>query len=167
MKRMSKIKGIWMLALLVFLGGSMTYAGGGDLVAKFQKKADKIAKAVLESDYDTMLKMYARGAYSMPSYTPMMKGTEAMAKHMEESKKSGMKMKSFSLKVVDVFGSGDLYVEIGTYSLVIEIPGMPKPMPDKGKYITIWQKQSDGSWKIKADTWNTDNDPMKMMKKMQ
>jgi ketosteroid isomerase-like protein len=30
---------------------------------------------------------------------------------------------------------------------------------DNGKYMTVWEKQSDGSWKVKAETWNSDNNP--------
>jgi len=29
-------------------------------------------------------------------------------------------------------------------------------MKDNGKYITIYQHQSDGSWKIARDIWNSD-----------
>ena len=28
-----------------------------------------------------------------------------------------------------------------------------------GKYVTIWKKQQDGSWKIALDIWNSE-DPM-------
>jgi ketosteroid isomerase-like protein len=34
-----------------------------------------------------------------------------------------------------------------------------KTTSDHGKYLTIYQKQKDGSWKIKADMWNTDLNP--------
>jgi ketosteroid isomerase-like protein len=29
-------------------------------------------------------------------------------------------------------------------------------MKDKGKYIALWRQQADGSWKVHAETWNTD-----------
>lgn len=167
MKRVSKLNRIWMLAMLVIVAGSMVYAGSSDLKAKFQMKADEISKAVLANDIPAMIKMYVDDAISLPSYSPMLRGKTAIAKQSEADKNAGMKLKSFKLTTTDVFGSGDLYIEIGTYSLVIELPDMPGPIPDKGKYLTVWQKQADGSWKIKADTWNTDINPKDMMKNMQ
>jgi len=48
----------------------------------------------------------------------------------------------------------------------MSMPGMDKPMDDQGKYLTIWEKQKDGSMKVKVETWNSDADPMTMMKSM-
>jgi ketosteroid isomerase-like protein len=30
------------------------------------------------------------------------------------------------------------------------------PVIDNGKYLAVWKKQADGSWKAEADTWNSD-----------
>ena len=43
------------------------------------------------------------------------------------------------------------------------MPGMEKPMDDHGKYLTIWEKQKDGSLKTKIEIWNSDVNPMSMM----
>jgi ketosteroid isomerase-like protein len=37
---------------------------------------------------------------------------------------------------------------------------MPDPMQDAGKYLTIWEQQSDGSLKVKLEMWNADSYPM-------
>jgi ketosteroid isomerase-like protein len=31
-----------------------------------------------------------------------------------------------------------------------------KPATDKGKYLTVWKKQKDGSWKVMFDMFNSD-----------
>ncbi len=31
-----------------------------------------------------------------------------------------------------------------------------KMISDKGKYVTVWKKQADGSWKVMLDIFNTD-----------
>jgi ketosteroid isomerase-like protein len=36
-------------------------------------------------------------------------------------------------------------------------------MEDHGKYLTVWEKQKDGSLKVKVETWNSDVDPMSQM----
>lgn len=50
-----------------------------------------------------------------------------------------------------------LYAE-GATSL--EVPGMSAPIQDTGKYLTVYVRDDDGSLKIKAETWNTDTNPM-------
>lgn len=60
--------------------------------------------------------------------------------------------------------NGNLITEIGSYKINMSMPGMDKPMDDHGKYLTIWEKQKDGSLKVKIETWNSDLDPMSMMK---
>ena len=68
-------------------------------------------------------------------------------------------MNSMTLNTLEVLSDGDLAYEIGTYKVNMTIPGMPNTMDDNGKYLTVWQKQDDGSWKMKVETWNSDNNP--------
>jgi ketosteroid isomerase-like protein len=35
-------------------------------------------------------------------------------------------------------------------------PKTKKPATDKGKYVTVFKKQADGSWKVVADIFNSD-----------
>ena len=35
-------------------------------------------------------------------------------------------------------------------------PKAKKPVTDKGKYVTVYKKQADGSWKAVADIMNSD-----------
>ena len=45
--------------------------------------------------------------------------------------------------------------EIITYQLTINNP-KGKPVTDHGKGLTVWEKQPGGSWKVVADTFNSD-----------
>jgi ketosteroid isomerase-like protein len=31
-----------------------------------------------------------------------------------------------------------------------------KPINDRGKYLAVWKKQPDGTWKCVMDIWNSD-----------
>jgi ketosteroid isomerase-like protein len=31
-----------------------------------------------------------------------------------------------------------------------------KPINDRGKYLEVWERQPDGTWKCVADMWNSD-----------
>ena len=66
----------------------------------------------------------------------------------------GMGIKDAVLTTVEVLGMGDLACEIGKYNLKIQ-PGGQAAFEDNGKYIVIWKKQADGSWKLHVDIWNT------------
>jgi ketosteroid isomerase-like protein len=56
---------------------------------------------------------------------------------------------------VEVASSGDLGYVTGTYELS-ETDASGRPMVDKGKYLEVWKKQPDGSWKCVVDMFNTD-----------
>ena len=127
-----------------------------------QDMNDKFGKALVAGDYQTIASFYADDATSLPSYEPMWTGKD---KILEGNKKDleSMKYNSFSTNTLNVFGSGDFIYEIGTYSLNFTPANSTTAMDDHGKYINIWQKQNDGSWKLKADTWNSDNNPYSSM----
>ncbi|MBA2471329.1 MAG: hypothetical protein H0V41_03460 [Pseudonocardiales bacterium] len=45
--------------------------------------------------------------------------------------------------------SGDLAYSTGTYAFA-------NPPIDKGKFVDVWKKQADGSWKAVIDIFNSD-----------
>ena len=56
---------------------------------------------------------------------------------------------------VEVAQSSDLAYIMGTYQLTTTDP-QAKPMADRGKFVEVWKKQADGSWKTVADIFNSD-----------
>ncbi|MGA8541173.1 MAG: SgcJ/EcaC family oxidoreductase, partial [Terriglobales bacterium] len=52
---------------------------------------------------------------------------------------------------------GDMVYSQGTYSMTMTNPKTKKPVTDKGKFLTVYAKQADGSWKSVADTYNSDS----------
>jgi len=52
---------------------------------------------------------------------------------------------------------GDMVYSQGTYTMTTTNPKTKKPMTEKGKYLTVYTKQADGSWKAIADTYNSDS----------
>jgi ketosteroid isomerase-like protein len=51
--------------------------------------------------------------------------------------------------------SGEMAWVSGTYELTMN-DASGKPANDRGKYLEVWEKQSDGNWKCAADMWNSD-----------
>jgi uncharacterized protein (TIGR02246 family) len=51
----------------------------------------------------------------------------------------------------------DMVYSQGAYTMTMTNPKTKKVMTDKGKYLTVYAKQPDGSWKAVADTFNSDS----------
>ena len=68
---------------------------------------------------------------------------------------SQMSFKDGSFTTADVLLTGDLAVETGTFAWTLQ-PKTGPEIKDKGKYLTVWRAQPDGTWKIVRDINNTD-----------
>src|SRR5688572_22100809 len=85
---------------------------------------------------------YAPGA-------PVHRGAAAFGRAFGElSKVPGFSLTWIAEKA-EVSNSGDLGYSTGTYTATFG------ETTDKGKYVTIWRKQSDGSWKVVEDVFNS------------
>jgi ketosteroid isomerase-like protein len=56
----------------------------------------------------------------------------------------------------DVAQSADIGYTQGTVTSTTTDPKTRKPMNDRGKWLSVRKKQSDGSWKIVQDTFSSD-----------
>jgi ketosteroid isomerase-like protein len=63
---------------------------------------------------------------------------------------------SFQGTRADAAKGGDLVYTVGTYSLTMSDPKNRKPVTDNGKYMTVYKKQADGTWKAVVDSINSD-----------
>jgi uncharacterized protein (TIGR02246 family) len=110
--------------------------------------------AVNAGDATKFVTNYADDAVLMFPNAPAMRGRaeiEAGIKAMMEGATfSGMKA-----TIEDVMLAGDLAIETGSNEMTITPKG-GKAMVDKGKYITVWKRQADGSWKVVRDVTNSD-----------
>jgi ketosteroid isomerase-like protein len=130
---------------------------------KIESLNKQMAKDMLAGNNERNLQLYTKDAISLPSGEPMLEGLEAIRKSNEEMRSKGVKFNSFEPKTLKVLVEGNLITEVGTYKINVSVPGMESPVEDHGKYLTVWEKQKDGSLKIKIETWNSDVDPMSMM----
>jgi len=89
---------------------------------------------------------------------PRATGKNAIAKATE----SAFAIPDFKLEwhpdQVAVARSGELGYTSGTYRWTFK-DASGKPASDKGKYLTVWKKQKDGSWTVLLDMFNTDLPP--------
>lgn len=65
---------------------------------------------------------------------------------------------SWTPTMAEASRSSDLGYTQGTYEMSFTDSG-GKQVSDKGKYVTVWKKQPDKSWKVVADIFNSDLPP--------
>lgn len=155
------------LFAFLFISSLVNAQNTAELKKKIQTMCDEYSQQMVSGDMSGLWAYYADDIISLPSYEPALRGLDAVKASYEKMKESGMKMTKFALTVTDVMQSGDLVVEIGTYTLTMGGGGMEMPWDDHGKYMNLWTMQSDGSMKLKVETWNSDVNPWEEMKKMQ
>jgi ketosteroid isomerase-like protein len=95
-----------------------------------------------------------KGAVLSPN-APIAQGREAIAKSFAGFFTLPNLKITWHADKADVAKSGELGYTSGTYQMTFTDPA-GKPVPDKGKYVTVWTKQADGSWKVLLDIFNTD-----------
>jgi uncharacterized protein (TIGR02246 family) len=126
--------------------------------AALRKLDDEWSKAAGAKDLEKTASFYTDDALVMPPNSPVLQGKEAargMWKAMFAVPGFGGGWKATRVEVAQ---SGDLGWTTGPYEIT-ETDASGKPMTDKGKYLAVWKKQADGSWKCVADIFNTDLPP--------
>ena len=120
------------------------------------READSAWSKVAEANQvDEHLAYFLDDAVVLGPNEPMATGKEAIREMV-----GGMfAMPGFSVKwqltKVEAARSGDFGYSMGTYELSMNDP-KGRPMADRGKYVTVWKKQADGSWKVAVDMFNSD-----------
>ena len=103
-------------------------------------------------DTNKFMTYFASDASAYPPGMPMSVG----AAQIRQAVTGMMSMPGFSLTwtatKADVSASGDIGYTTGTY----EMNASTMSAPEKGKYVTVWKKQADGSWKATEDIFNAD-----------
>ncbi|HEY2963699.1 MAG TPA: DUF4440 domain-containing protein [Pyrinomonadaceae bacterium] len=116
------------------------------------------SKAAGAKDVDKTVSYYSDDALVMPPNSPVLTGKEpirAIWKGMLSAPGFAGGWKSTK---VEVAHSSDLGYVTGSYEMTENGPG-GKPMTDKGKFLEVWKKQADGSWKCVADMFSSDLPP--------
>ena len=157
---------IILLTVSAFISYGVIAQTETEIKQKVEKLNKEMADAMIAGDHDKNLAFYTNDVISLPSYDKMMVGKMEIKNAMEKMKSSGWKVKSCNFETVSLETNGNIVTEIGKYRMEMAKEGMAMPMKDEGKYITRWEKQSDGSLKIKTEMWNSDINPWEEMSAM-
>lgn len=114
----------------------------------------RFAEHMKAGQMDQVASHYTEDAVLMPPNMPVASGRAAIAQTFG-GMMQGATMSDFRLTSTDVQVSGDMALERGRYVLTMNMPGQGV-MSDSGKFLVAWKRQSDGSWLMDSDIWNSD-----------
>jgi ketosteroid isomerase-like protein len=120
--------------------------------AVIDSMSQSFTKLAVAGDYSALTKMYyAEDAMMLPPNMPAAAGHAAI----EAAFRTFPPISSMEIRADEMAGAGDMAYVRGRYTMTMAPPGMAA-IADSGKYLEIWRKQSDGSWKSSRDMFNSD-----------
>ena len=138
-----RLAAICSAALVIGACGSrdtaLTDADRNEIRAADQKYVDADAKR----DTDAMMALLAESVVFMPPGSQPLVGRESVRALFKLHPWDTLKETP-----AEIEGRADFAIVRGSYS------GTAQGMPLAGFYIEVWQKQTDGTWKITRKLWN-------------
>jgi uncharacterized protein (TIGR02246 family) len=113
------------------------------------------SKAAVAKDLDKTVSYYSDDAIVLPPNGPAATTKEAIRNVWKDILNTPSLVISWKTTRVEVSGAGDMACVSGTYELTTK-DATGKSVSDRGKYLVVWEKQADGTWKAGADMWNSD-----------
>jgi ketosteroid isomerase-like protein len=105
---------------------------------------------------DRITPYWAEDATVMAPGVPTVKGADAIKKVIGELVGDPNFALSLQTVTVDASRGGDFGYAQGTYAVTATDPATKKAVTERGKYLVLYKKQPDGSWKSVQDIWNAD-----------
>jgi len=109
--------------------------------------------AIVAGDFDKIRSLMDANVVLLPPGELEAQGVDAAMQSME-----GIPGMEGSINPEQVEGSGNLAYVHGSYNITVIVNDTTR-IPDNGKYIEVWKKQDNGSWKVVVDIWNSNLSP--------
>lgn len=101
-----------------------------------------------------MDRVYAPDAFYMPAGSPILEGQDQFRgqfSFLEPYARDGLPGPDIAFDIIDRDVDGDLAYDIGIYTID---PGAPGGQPGRGKFLVVWKRNSQGEWRIHADSFS-------------
>ncbi len=113
------------------------------------------SKAMTDKQLDATVSHYAEEASIFPPNAPTATGKSAIRDVWTRYfAMPGFLVTCHPVKI-EASRSGDIGYTQGPYDLAFN-DAKGKTIKDRGRYLAVWKKQSDGAWRVVADIFNSD-----------
>jgi uncharacterized protein (TIGR02246 family) len=112
----------------------------------------RFVEAYNRKDAAAAVRDYADDAKVLPPNMPMVSGKQGIQAFWKMAMDMGVHL---DLQAADLVVDGGTAYERGIATMTTQA-GAAQPKTSKGKYVTVMRRQSDGSWKLVLDIWNSD-----------
>jgi uncharacterized protein (TIGR02246 family) len=126
--------------------------GAATVRAQIEQAAARFSDAFNRGDVTALAAMYDTGAVVLAPNAPPMRGRQNIEAFWAGARQQGFKTVSLVVNSVELIDGHA--IELGTYTLVLQPPGQGE-VTDRGKYMVLWRRQPDGTWKLYRDMFNT------------
>lgn len=123
---------------------------------QLQKRVDA---AIIGGDVETYVTLITADAVLMPPNAPPIIGREAI-REWSRSNAKAMVFQAYEPSDAELTISGDWAFRRATFTATLAPASGGPAVHDTGKFLIIYQRQRDGSWKVARDIWNGSAPPL-------
>lgn len=118
---------------------------------------DRMVEATNSGDIEAWLAVYTEDTVVMPPNEPVVVGRDAVRAWAQQMFDQLDMEDTVSIQEIQV--AGDWAFMRATYNFRTTPKAGGESMEVTGKYLAIFSRQPDGSWRLARLVWNTDNPP--------
>jgi len=137
-------------------------AGTEKDIAAIHELEDEFLAAHAFNDGVKLAYFYTDDALLIPPDEPIVRGKQAIAEWYENEFKKAPPIENPEVTLEDIEVCGNLAFIRGDFILKFESETADKPIIQNLRFISIWQRQPDDTWKFYCDIWNTNDPPASM-----
>lgn len=146
------------LAIASGMAACTAAPASGDPKAALASADSAFQAAVTARDLEQTLSFYTSDAVLMPAAKPIIVGRDSIRAEWRSLYAIPGFSNAAKLLAVDASAANDLAYTRGSYET--QLMGEDRRLlTERGKWVSVWRRQPDGSWKITVDIYNTDTKP--------
>ncbi len=128
-------------------------SGAPDALAEVRRAIDKgnaqWSEGWAKADAAKVAAIFAEDGVQLAGNGKIIKGRQQIMERQKTAMQGADPGVKVTITTVSVWLDGDTAYETGKY--LYEYFEKGKPGKDEGRYVTIWKRQHDGSWKLSMD----------------
>ncbi len=151
--RSVKLGSIVLYSALLLSGWSLAESPDSEVLLKaLDANNDQMVQAFVEGDADAFATCWTPDLICMIDQVPMLCGSQQLRNVFMDAT-AGSNMRGLERLDRHVWISGSYVYETGRYVHQFSAPNKTQVVSDFRTFVTVWQPQSDGSWKRAIEVW--------------